>query len=332
MRRRDFLIWSGGAACAWPVIAQALPSKRQRRIAIVAPGRSPAELKTNPYYRTLYDELARLGFVEGGNLVIERYSGAGEIDAYADLARTVVSKQPETIVTAAPPMTLALKAATQTIPIVTIIGDPLVNGIAASLARPGGNVTGVTVDAGIELHGKRLSLLRETKPGATRLAYLASSSAWKQSQAAAVRDAAQLSKLTLTHIDLGNTLHEEAYSQSVAQIEVAGSEMILTSDEPEHISNSKAVVEVAAATRLPSMYPFRDLALAGGLMAYYRDLHDALRQVGIQVAQILNGENPAEMPFRQPTSFKLSINTKTAQQIGVTVPATLLASADEVIE
>ena len=116
------------------------------------------------------------------------------------------------------------------------------------------------MNAGIELYGKRLSLLRETKPGACRLAYLASSSAWKQSQATAVRDAAQLLQLALTHIDLGNSLHGAAYSRAIAQIEAARADIILTSDEPEHISNSSAVVEVATATRLPSMYPFRDLA------------------------------------------------------------------------
>ncbi|MBR0831049.1 ABC transporter substrate-binding protein [Bradyrhizobium manausense] len=332
MRRRDFLIWSAGALGAWPAVAKAQPSKRQRRIAVVAPGRTIEELKTSSYYLTLYDQLAKHGFVEGQNLVIERYSGAGQLDGYADIARTVVSSNPDAIFTTANPMTLAMKGATRTIPIVTIVGDPLLTGIAASLARPGSNVTGITIDAGIDLHGKRLSLLRETRPDASRLVYLASSSAWKQPQAAAVREAAQLLKLALTHVDLGSIFNGAAYSRTVAQIEAARAELLLVSDEPEHLSNSKALIDVAAGTRLPAMYPFRDLAVAGGLMAYYRDLHDALRQAGDQIAQILDGENPAEMPFRQPTSFKLSINAKTAQEIGVVVPQTLLASADEVIE
>jgi len=121
-----------------------------------------------------------------------------------------VSKNPEAILTGTGPMTLALKSATQSIPIVTIIGDPVVWGIAASLARPDANVTGVTVDAGIELHGKRLGLLREIRPGASRIAYLASSSAWKQPQAAMVREAAQAAKLSLSHLDLANNFNDAA--------------------------------------------------------------------------------------------------------------------------
>jgi putative ABC transport system substrate-binding protein len=290
------------------------------------------ELRTSPYYKAFIAELARLGFVEGQNLLVDRYSGEGQMDAYADLARTVVSNRPEAILTAAPPMTFALKAATQTIPIVTIIGDPVALGLAVNLARPGANVTGLTVDGGMELHGKRLSLLVETKPHASRLAYLCSSAAWKQPQAAMVREAAQLSKLALTHIDLGRTLNETTYTAAFALVKNAEADVLLVSDEPEHLSNSRALVDLATRARLPAMYPFRDLALAGGLMAYYRDLLDALRQAADQVAKILVGENPAEMPFRQPTSFRLSINTKAARQIGVAVPPMLLASADEVIE
>jgi putative tryptophan/tyrosine transport system substrate-binding protein len=176
-------------------------------------------------------------------------------------------------------------------------------GLAVNLARPGANVTGITVDGGMELHGKRLSLLMETKPHASRLAYLSSSKAWKQPQAAMVREVAQLSKLALTHIDLGSTLNETAYAAAFALIKNAEADVFLVSDEPEHLSNSRALVDLAVRAQLPAMYPFRDLVLAGGLMAYYRDLLDALRQAADQVAKILAGENPAEMPFRQPTSL-----------------------------
>ena len=108
--------------------------------------------------------------------------------------------------------------------------------------------------------------------------------------------------------------------------------MLLVSDEPEHLARSRTLVDLATNVRVPTSYPFRDLVLAGGLMAYYRDLLDAFRELAAQMAQILSGENPAEMPFRQPTNFRLSINTKAAQKIGIVVPTTLLASADEVIE
>ena len=254
------------------------------------------------------------------------------MDSYPELARTVVNSNPEAILTAAGPMTLALKAATQSIPIVTIIGDPVVWGLAASLARPGANVTGVTVDAGIELHGKRLGLLREIRPEASRVAYLASSSAWKQPQAAMVREAAQASRLSLAHVDLGSNLNDAAYETAFASTDWTKADVLLVSDEPEHLSHSRTLVDLATSVRIPTCYPFRDLVVAGGLMAYYRDLLDAFRQLAAQMGQILSGQNPAEMPFRQPTNFRLSINTKAAQKIGVVLPQTLLVSADEVIE
>src|SRR5262249_13793151 len=153
--RRDFIGGFVGISVLLPCVSRA-ESSRLRRIAIVAPSLPIEELRTNPVYKAFLNELAHLGFIEGQNLIVDRYSGGGRMDSYPEFARTVVSNNPEAILTAAGPMTNALKAATQSIPIVTIIGDPVVWGLAASLARPGGNVTGVTVDAGIELHGKRL--------------------------------------------------------------------------------------------------------------------------------------------------------------------------------
>jgi putative ABC transport system substrate-binding protein len=332
MRRREFIGGFVGGSVLLTRVSRAQPSSRPRRIAIVAPSRPVAELGTNPIYRAFLDELAELGFAEGQNLVVDRHSGGGHMDSYPELARTVVNSNPEAILTSAGPMTLALKAATQSIPIVTIIGDPVAWALAASLARPGANVTGVTVDAGIELHGKRLGLLREVRPEASRVAYLASSSAWKQPQAAMVREAAQASKLSLVRVDLGNDLNDAAYEKAFASTDWTKADMLLVSDEPEHLSRSGILVDLATSARIPTCYPFRDLVLAGGLMAYYRDLVDAFRQLGAQMGQILSGQNPAEMPFRQPTNFRLSINTKAAQRIGVVLPQTLLVSADEVIE
>jgi putative ABC transport system substrate-binding protein len=290
------------------------------------------DIRTDPIYRAFLDELARLGFNEGQNLVIDRYSGGGHMDSYAELARTVVSNHPEAILTSAGPMTLALKAASDSIPIVTIIGDPVVWGLAASLARPGGNVTGVTIDAGIELHGKRLGLLREIRPEASRVAYLASSSAWEQPQAAMVREAARASRLSLAHVDLGSNLDGTAYKKAFASADWTKADVLLVSDEPEHLSNTRILVDLTTSARIPACFPFRDLVVAGGLMAYYRDLLDAFRQLAAQMGQILSGQNPAEIPFLQPTNFRLSINTKAAQEIGVVLPQTILVSADEVIE
>jgi putative ABC transport system substrate-binding protein len=332
MRRRDFIGGIVSSSILPGRASRAQPSANPRRIAIVAPWHSIQELGRNPVYRAFLDELARLGFVEGENLIVDRYSGDGKQDGYPELARTVVSKNPEAILTGAGPMTLALKSATRSIPIVTIIGDPVAWGLAANLARPGGNVTGVTVDAGIELHGKRLGLLREIRPDASRIAYLASSSAWKQPQGAMVREAAGASRLSLTLVDLGSELNGAAYEKAFASIDWTKADVMLVSDEPEHLSNSKTLVDLALGVRIPTCYPFRDLVIAGGLMAYYRDLLDAFRQLAAQMAQILSGQNPAEIPFRQPTNFRLSVNLKTAQKIGVVLPQTILVSAQEVIE
>jgi putative ABC transport system substrate-binding protein len=231
MRRREFIGGFVGSSVLLPRVSRAQLSSRPRRIAIVAPSLPTEEVRTNPPTRAFLDELARLGFAEGQNLVVDCYSGGGHMDSYPELARTVVSNNPEAILTAAGPMTLALKAATQSIPIVTIIGDPVVWGLAASLARPGANVTGVTVDAGIELHGKRLGLLREIRPVASRVAYLASSSAWKQPQASMVREAAQASKLSLAHVDLGSNLNDAAYKTAFASTDWTKADMLLVSDE-----------------------------------------------------------------------------------------------------
>jgi putative ABC transport system substrate-binding protein len=333
MKRREFITLAAAAGATMAVAARAQqPGKTRRIIIATPPGATVEEMRTNPYNRVFLDRLASLGFVEGQNLIVDRYSAEGHRGAYRELAQAMVNSQPDAILTAAPPMTLALQAETRTIPVVTIIGDPVALGLVSSLARPGGNFTGVTVDAGVEIHGKRLSLLLETKPGASSLAYLSSSSAWNQPQAAMVRSVAQQLKLSMIHVDLGSNLDQAAYSAASDLVGKASPDVMLVSDEPEYLSNANAVVEIADHARIPAMYPFRDLAAAGGLMAYYRDLAGALRHAADQTGAILKGESPAEIPFYQPTSFLLSINAKAAQKIGLELPATLLASADDVIE
>ncbi len=328
MRRREFIALA--AASAFACSARAQQPTRQRRIGVVLPGWDGT--KINPIEAEFLNGLVRHGYVEGRNLIVDRYAAMGNMARFPELAAKVASNHPEVILTGAPPMTLALEAATQTIPIVTVIGDPVALGLVSSLARPGGNVTGITVDAGAELSGKRLALLREMRPNATRLAYLSSSQALKQPQATAVKQAAEALRLSLLHVDLGNSLNEGAYQAAYDLVAKMGAELLLVSDEPQHLPNSKVLVGIAMSAQIPAMYPFRDLVVAGGLMAYYRDLFDAFRQVADQVAQILDGGNPSEMPFRQPTAFKFSINTRAARDIGIIVPSTLLASADEVIE
>jgi putative tryptophan/tyrosine transport system substrate-binding protein len=334
MRRRDFIASTATTVAlgfARPVGAQTNPSS-SKRIAIISPSRSVEELQTQPYFRSLLDELGRRGFVEGKNLVVDRYSGHGQMGTYAGIIRTVVATNPDTVFSYGPLMVSMLKSSTTTIPIVAIVDDPVAEGLASSLARPGNNLTGVTVDAGLELYGKRLALLVETRPNASVVGYLSSSHNWIRPAGAAVREAAQQAKITLARVDLGDSFNEATYSAAYRSMENARIDVLLVSDEPEHNTNAKTLTGLAANAGIPTMYPFRDLAVAGGLMTYCIDLLDAFRYAGGQVAEILRGANPAEMPIYQPTKFQLVINTKAAQQIGLEIPASLLARADEVIE
>lgn len=332
MRRRDFIGILGGTLGFWVAQARAQKPSIKKRIAIIAPSRPVEEIKTAPFYRSFSDELTRRGFVEGENLIVDRYSGHGEMNTYGDLARAVVATSPDVIFTSGFSMTSQLQAATRTIPIVVTIGDPVASGLISTLARPGTNLTGVTVDAGQELIGKRLELLLALQPNASQVGYLSSSANWSRPNFAIVREMAQRAKVLLTHVDLGDTLNEAAYLVAFGAVQKAKINVLLVSDEPEHLANSKTLINLAANSRIPAIYPFRDLAVAGGLAAYYIDLSEALRYAAAQIAEILRGKNPAEIPFHQPTKFQLVINTKAAQRIGLNLPPMLLALADEVIE
>jgi putative tryptophan/tyrosine transport system substrate-binding protein len=334
MRRREFIAGTAitALALARQACAQTNRSTSRRRVAIISPSRPVEQLKNHPYFRSFLQELSRRGFVEGEHLIVDRYSGGGQTGSYADLARAVVATNPDAIFTSGYPMVAGLKAETTTIPIVATIDDPVAAGLASSLARPGTNLTGVTVDAGLELYGKRLALLIEVRPNASNVGYLSSSANWKRPTGAAVREAALQAKTGLTHVDLGDAFNEATYSAAFRSLENAHIDVLLVSDEPDHNPNAKTVTSLAANARIPAMYPFRDLAVAGGLMAYCIDLLEAFRYAGGQVAEILAGKDPAEIPFFQPTKFQLIINTKAAQEVGLDLPPTLLASADEVIE
>ena len=332
MRRRDFLKTLGTALALVPPLARAQQSIKKKRIALISPARPVEGLKTQPYFRALLDELSRQGFVDGENLIVDLYSGHGQTGRYAELTRAVVDTSPDAIFTSGYPMVAGLKAATPTIPIVATIDDPVAEGLAFSLARPGTNLTGVTVDAGLELYGKRLALLLEVRPNVSAVAYLSSHENWNRPTGAALREAAQQAGMALTHVDLGNSFNEATYSAAFSSMEKARIDALLISDEADHNANVKTLTKLAASARIPTMYPFRDLTVGGGLMAYCIDLLDAFRYAGGQIAEILRGENPAEIPIYQPTKFQLIINTRAAQQIGLEIPPSLLAQADEVIE
>jgi putative ABC transport system substrate-binding protein len=333
MRRRDFsaglvLVVAGGLARAR---AQAPPT--QPRIALAHTG-IPADqlIETGGviWVREFLQELRRLGYVDGRNLMIERHSAEGHLDRLADLARTVVDRHPDAIVTHGS-FLLTLKAATTTIPIVAIMGDPIRDGIATNLARPPANITGVTVDAGYELLGKQLQILKEAVSAASKIAFLCSHAGWDGPLEQALRDSGQSLGIEV----IGMPVEEATPSQfrrAFAQMAQQRLDALMVIGAGEFLANRQLIVDLATSSRLPGMYPYRDFVEAGGLMAYAPDLGDQGRQLADQLREVLGGTKPSDIPIYQPTKFELVINLKAANAIGLTIPPAILARADEVIE
>jgi putative ABC transport system substrate-binding protein len=284
-----------------------------------------------PFYRAFFEELSRLGYVEGQNLGVERYSGEGRTERYAELARDVVNTHPDLILAVGGRLSLDFKMATTTIPIVTMIIDPIAMGLVASIARPGGNITGVTIAGGLEIIGKRMGLLVEAMPKLSTVGYLASRPFWEDPRGAAVREAAKRAGISLSPVML-SVFDEAEYQRAFRSLEPDRVDAFMVSDEPENSIHRETIVELAAKGRIPAIYPFRDYVDVGGLMAYSPDLVDISRRLANLIDKILKGANPGDIPFYQPTKFELSINLKTAKALGLEMPAMLLARADEVIE
>jgi putative tryptophan/tyrosine transport system substrate-binding protein len=280
----------------------------------------------------LFNELRRLGYIEGQSLLIERYSGEGRAAHYPDLAREVVSRNPDVILSiGSNELTLDFKAATTTIPIVGILGSPVEVGIVASLARPGGNITGVSVDVGTEQWGKRIQLLQQVVPQATRLGVL-ESRVVREKWGVFERELDQRMGITRVDPPFDHPVDEGEYRRVFAALAQDGAQGIMITDEEENYVQLKLIVELAEKARLPAIYPFKMFVEAGGLMSYGVDVPDNGRRLANVVDQILKGAKPSEIPIRQPTKFELVINLTTAKALGLTVPATLLVAADEVIE
>ena len=283
-----------------------------------------------PHYRAFFEELSRLGYVQGQNLGVERYSGEGRPERYAELARDVVNTHPDLILVGGALLSLDFKMATTTIPIVTIVIDPIAVGLVASIARPGGNITGVTIAGGFEIIGKRMGLLGEAMPKMSTVHFLASRPYWEDTRGAAAREVAKRAGVALSPV-LGN-FNEEEYQRVFKSMEQDRADALLVSEESEHINYRATIVELAAKARIPAIYSNREFVEVGGLMAYGSDLADIYRRVANLIDKILRGANPGDIPFYQPTKFELSVNLKTAKALGLEMPAMLLGRADEVVE
>ena len=305
-----------------------------KRIAFVHPAGEVSAISASgmPFYRAFFEELSRLGYVEGQNLGVERYSGEGRTERYAELARDVVNTHPDLILAVGARLSLDFKMATTTIPIVTLIIDPIALGLVASIARPGGNITGVTIAGGLEIIGKRMGLLGEAMPKLSTVGYLASRPYWEDTRGAAAREAAKRAGISLSPAMLGSAFNEAEYQRVFRSMGQDRVDAFMVSEEPEHVTYRATIVELAAKGRIPTIYPFREFVEVGGLMAYSIDQADVYRRLANLIDKILRGANPGDIPFYQPTKFELSINLKTAKALGLEMPAMLLGRADEVIE
>ncbi len=331
MNRRDFLLAAAMLAPGMrPAMAQ--QSAAKKRVAGVTTSTKLENMRSDPNFRTFFDELKRLGYVEGENLILDLYSAEGRAERYEALAREVVSTNPDLIYTTGTPLTLRFKAATSTIPVVTMTGDPIRFGIVTSLARPGGNITGVSVDAGVEVWGKRLELLAQAVTDLKRVAFLSTQGGWNGAGGRAVRDAAQALGISLISVLLTSPFNEAEYRRVLGSIQRDQVDGIMLSDENEHYAQRFVLVELIRQLRLPAIFFLREQAEAGGLMSYSWDLKSAIRRNAMQVAEILRGANPGEMPYFQESRFELVINLKTARELGLEIPDGLVAGAAAVIE
>jgi putative tryptophan/tyrosine transport system substrate-binding protein len=333
VKRRQFITLVGGGAAAWPLAARAQQAVTQRRIAIFHPA-IPTTLLTETgggsAWRAFFAELRRLGYTEGENLIIERYSAEGHHERYADLARQIVTRRPDVIVTGTNPVVIAFKAATSTIPLVAFMLDPLHAGLVTSLGRPGGNLTGITLDAGIEIWGKRLQILKEAIPSTTKAAFLGMREGWEGASGQALRDAGGRLGISLVFM-----LPQQGTPSEIERVFAAMEQQrpaVLVSGEGDLYAHRQLIAELAEKKRLPAICPYRDYVEAGGLMAYAVDLAELLRRMADDVHQILKGAKPGDIPIYQATKFELLINLKTAKTLGLTLSHALLAQAAEIIE
>lgn len=281
----------------------------------------------HPNARAFFDELHRLGYVRGDNLLVKRHDAGGRDDRMAEVARDVVDWKPDLIVASGTGPNLAIKAATTSIPILMAVSDPVALGLVASLARPGGNITGISFLVSGEWEGKMLQLLHEALPGARRVAVFVNDNAVLLTLPNTMRPAAQRLEIELI------TFHMRMPSDAEAMISDAQQQRAdaIWAYGGGDLGGAQFARLVSAAG-LPLMSVVRLQTEAGGLLSYGPDYPDLYRRAAGMADRLLKGARPAEMPVEQPTKFELVINLKTAQKLGVTIPRSLLLRADEVIQ
>jgi ABC-type uncharacterized transport system substrate-binding protein len=323
--RRKFLATLGGAAAAWPFAARA----QQPAMPVIGYLHSASPEPYSSMMAAFRHGLAEAGYVDGQNVTIDYRWAEGQFDHLPALAAELVAHRPAVLVAAGGDVSaVAAKAATTTVPIVFTIGaDPVKSGLVASLNRPSGNLTGVTFFT-ITLGPKRLEMLRELQPKAGKIAVLVNPKSLNP-DAKEVQEAARALGQSVHVLDAASEGELDTAFRSLAQ---ERDDALIVVSNPLFTSRREQIVTLANYQRIPAIYPLREYVTSGGLVSYGASIKDAYRQSGVYAGRLLKGAKPADLPVMQPTKFELVINLKTAKALGIAVPPTLLARADEVIE
>ena len=331
MRRREFM--AGAMAAAFAARASAQTPAAPRRLACFNPGYPAGDVRRAPPWVAMLEALKRLNYDDGDNLRLEIYGKEENTAGLDALAAKVVASKPDVIFAAAAGGTL-FQRLTTTIPVVVLATDLVLKQLVQSLAHPGSNITGVATDiGGPSIWGKRIALLREMVPTSAKVGMISPAySSSRSVQESAIREAAEAARVTLVVVPLKYPSTEADYRAAIEAASQGGADSVLFTQDPQTIAYRAAIAGLAAAARLPAIYPFRENVEAGGLMAYSVDLLEIFRRAAAQIAAILDGASPADIPVEQPSRFFLTINLKTARALGLDPPPSLLAAAEDVIE
>jgi len=323
MQRREFITLLGAVSTGWPIVARAQQTTKPPVIGFMGAG-TPAGW--SEWTAAFQARMRDLGWIEGRNLTIEYRWGEGSFDRYAEIANEFVRLKVDVIVTVGGD---AAKQATSTIPIVVVLmPDPVGTGLVASLARPGGNLTGLSILAN-DLAGKRIELLREVMPGLRRLAILAN--AGYSTNLLELNEVMTSAKALGIEVFIEEVGQTDQIAPAIERLKGRAQALYVPAN-PFANTNRILINELALAARLPTVHGFRQYVETGGLMSYGPNTPDMFRRAGDYADRILRGVKPADIPIEQPTKFDLIINLRIAKALGLTVPPTLLARADEVIE
>jgi putative ABC transport system substrate-binding protein len=354
MRRREFIAGTAATAAtgfARPICAQTNTRPTGvKRLAIFHPVRPPEQLTPKGGYRpyqVYFEELNRLGYIEGQNLFVERHSALGHPDRIGELARQIVASHPDVVLSVSGVFTKEIMALTTSIPIVAPTPDPVATELSSSLARPDRNFTGVVLDAGLEIWAKRVQLLLEAVRKVTKVGYLVANPT-TPTASTYIREAAQRGGIATAYIVVagnfdraaiertwatvivgGEKVDRTACESTFAAMEMEGVDGLIVGEAAELLAYQELIADLAARFRV---YPYREFVEVGGLMAYGVDLADTFRRVARMTGQMLGGAKPSDIPLYRQTKYELVLNQKAATLLGLEFPATLMTGADEVID